>query len=108
MKNMITSLYFVIYGKHENIDLFNLIKNYLTDNSLLFSLYEGVSFEVLLFNFWKMILEVIVYRKITWSGRLAQIQIYLEFSRVLSRDQSKCKGNYSVAHKVGRKAKDVS
>ena len=50
----------------------------------------------------------IVYRKITWSGRLAQIQIYLEFSRVLSRDQSKCKGNYSVAHKVGRKAKDVS
>ena len=55
-----------------------------------------------------MLHSSIVYRKITWSGRLAQIQIYLEFSRVLSRDQSKCKGNYSVAHKVGRKAKDVS
>ena len=49
----------------------------------------------------------LAYRKVTWSGRLAQIQMYPGFSRVLSRDQSRWKGNYSAAHKVGRNAKDV-
>ena len=42
---------YVIDGKHENINLFNLMKNYLTNNSLLFPLYQGPYFEVLLFNF---------------------------------------------------------
>ena len=50
----------------------------------------------------------IVYRKITWSGRLAQIQSYLKYFRVLSRDQSKCKENKSVVHEVSRKEKDVN
>ena len=54
------------------------------------------------------LLFTIAHRKLTWARRLVQIQSCPEYSHILSRNQSRCKGNYSEVHKVGRKEKDVN